>query len=440
MIVYWRILCMQTSRTCTPGVLNHKSIPAFFTLTYGILIILVGRIRSQFRINLEKKMNQGNLRFSRNGVALILLVMLIISISASVTLASSSNLVEQLEFVPASANDDVTCVDGIINGGFENSTVWVITATEYTAKYVTDPEPVHSGDWSVRTGIVNPADNRYSYSSVRQIVPIPSGTEFIKLNFWIYPQTSESESIPLKLPENPLSIDKEDAANVSDWQFVFILDRSGQELKRLIYRRQNVDAWEFHSFDISDLKNQGAIQVYFDTFNNGVDGITSMHVDDVSLDLCDGPPTQDLYGSIEGSVVLQGRSDHSGAQVCADNGSLIYCTQTDAAGAYSLDVLGGSYDVTVAKELYLNAEKQNVAVPAATTAILNPVTLLGGDTNNDCDVNILDLSFVGGRFGLSCGDTNWDDRADINIDCTINILDLSLLGGNFGNSCPVRWN
>jgi large repetitive protein len=88
----------------------------------------------------------------------------------------------------------------------------------------------------------------------------------------------------------------------------------------------------------------------------------------------------------------------------------------------------------------LDGEKLNVPVTPGTTMTLNPVTLLGGDTNDDCDINVLDLSLVGGRFGLSCGDTNWDDRADINADCTVDILDLSLLGSNFGKTCPVTWN
>jgi hypothetical protein len=385
-------------------------------------------------------MDQNTLRFSRNHLVLVLTVMLIVLISASVAFASTSSPATHPKFISTEANNAVACTEGIVNGGFEDRTGWILNATEYTASYVTTPEPVHSGTWSVRTGIVNPVYNRYSYSSVRQLVSIPSGTEYIKLNFWIYPQTSEDESIPLYLPESPLSIDREDAANVSDWQFVFILNSRGEELKRLLYRRQNADAWEFHSFDLSDLKNQGTLQVYFDTFNNGINGITSMHVDDVSMEICDGAPPQDLYGSIEGKVALQGRTDNSGAQVCADDGNSAVCTQTDAAGAYSFNVLEGTYKVTVDKELYLDGEKLNVPVTPGTTMTLNPVTLLGGDTNDDCDINVLDLSLVGGRFGLSCGDTNWDDRADINADCTVDILDLSLLGSNFGKTCPVTWN
>jgi hypothetical protein len=385
-------------------------------------------------------MNQSTFSFSRNRVAMVLFVTLIVLISASVALASSSGPGAQSESLSAPASADATCVEGIVNGGFEDSTGWILSATEYTAKYVTSPEPVHSGTRSVRTGIVNPANNRYSYSSARQMVTIPSGTENINFNFWIYPQTTEDQSIPLYLPENPLAIDEANAVNVSDWQFVFILNKNGQELKRLLYRRQNVDAWQYFSFDLSDLKNQGTLQVYFDTFNNGVNGITSMHVDDVSMQLCDGEPPVETQGSIEGSVSLQGRTDFSDVQVCAADGSATVCGQTDSAGDYSVDVPAGTYDVTAAKELYLDGEKQSVAVTAGNVSALNSVTLLGGDTNDDCAINILDLSLVGGHFGLSCGDTNWDERADINVDCNVDILDLSLLGGNFDKSCPVPWN
>jgi hypothetical protein len=381
-------------------------------------------------------MNQSGSIFSGNRLTAFLLVLFVILISASVVLASNSSPPVK----PEQTAVEVICTDGIVNGGFEDRTGWVLKATQYTASYVKAPEPVRSGEWSARSGIFDSADNRYSYSSVIQAVAIPAGTEYIQLGFWIYPQTGESESIPLYLPRDPLGINETDAVNVSDWQFVFILNAYGQELQRLLYRRQNVDAWQYHSFDISQFKNQGTIQVYFDTFNNGYDGVTSMHIDDVSMIFCDAAPPPQLNGTIEGTIILQGRSDHSGAQVCAEDGNASFCTQSDSTGAYNLVVPEGSYTVTVVKERYLDAEKINVAVVAGNTITLDPVTLLGGDANDDCEVNILDLSLVGSHFGLSCSDTGWDARADINDDCTVNILDLTLLGGNFGKSCPVPWS
>jgi hypothetical protein len=71
--------------------------------------------------------------------------------------------------------------------------------------------------------------------------------------------------------------------------------------------------------------------------------------------------------------------------------------------------------------------------------VFTTVTLLGGDANDTDIINILDLSLMGARFSISCGDPRWDDRADINDDCTVNILDLSVAGGNFLKTSPVPW-
>ena len=147
-----------------------------------------------------------------------------------------------------------------------------------------------------------------------------------------------------------------------------------------------------------------------------------------------------ITGTIAGTVNLQSRADNSGAEVCADDGSSVVCMLTDAGGNYSLAVAGGNHLVTVVLGRYLDAEKLNVPVTAGSTTSLLPVTCLGGDTNDDCVINILDLALIGGRFGSSCGDPGWDPRADINDDCTINILDLAVTGGNFGAVCPVPWS
>jgi hypothetical protein len=145
-------------------------------------------------------------------------------------------------------------------------------------------------------------------------------------------------------------------------------------------------------------------------------------------------------GTLEGTVDLQGRSDESGAEVCAwQGGGIVDCTTTDVAGFYSLSLLEGTFDVTVEMARYLDAEKTYVSVVAGDTTTLTLVKLLGGDCNDDCIINILDLSFMGFRFGSSVGDPNWDERADVNNDGTINILDLTAGGVNFNKTCPVPW-
>ena len=64
--------------------------------------------------------------------------------------------------------------------------------------------------------------------------------------------------------------------------------------------------------------------------------------------------------------------------------------------------------------------------------------LLGGDANDDCVINILDIAFMGARFGMSAVDANFDSKAEINADDSI-ILDITVAGANFMETCPVLW-
>ncbi len=56
-----------------------------------------------------------------------------------------------------------------------------------------------------------------------------------------------------------------------------------------------------------------------------------------------------------------------------------------------------------------------------------------GDITDDFIVNVFDLTFVGSRFGLTPGQTRWDEKAD---DCTedntIDVQDLDCVSENFG--------
>ncbi len=176
------------------------------------------------------------------------------------------------------------CREGIVNGGFEALDGWQLPVTVYTAAYVEPPQPVFNGAWSVRTGIVEQADNRLSYSSAVQMVTLPPDITEAKLSFHIYPQTSEPANllIPATLAEAMSGPDL-----YGDAQWVLIFDRFGSELGRLVSMRSNSQTWELREFDL--LRYAGhTIQIYFGTFNNGREGVTALFVDDVSLELCTG--------------------------------------------------------------------------------------------------------------------------------------------------------
>jgi hypothetical protein len=161
---------------------------------------------------------------------------------------------------------------------------------------------------------------------------------------------------------------------------------------------------------------------------------------DIPSTATDGQIQVTEAGVFRGIVSCQGRADHSGVLVCASPGpGAAYCALTEASGAYELWVPGGTYDIFVDMALYLNGERLAETVANSASVELPPVTILGGDANEDCIINILDLSLMGGRYGKNCGDAGWDYRADINADCTVNIQDIVLAGSNFLSSCPVPW-
>ncbi|MBL7064616.1 MAG: PKD domain-containing protein [Anaerolineae bacterium] len=175
------------------------------------------------------------------------------------------------------------CVEGIANGGFEDDSAWVIPDTDYPATYTT--AITHTGDRSMRVGIVEPGDNRYSYSSARQTVTIPAGAFSATLRFWLYPMTGESLA-KLIVPSRPLA---------GDWQYVLILNEDDQTLDTLLRQRTDDRQWVFHQFDLGAYAGQTTcgeqsrtIKLQFGVYNDGTDGVTAMYVDDVSLELCAG--------------------------------------------------------------------------------------------------------------------------------------------------------
>jgi hypothetical protein len=63
---------------------------------------------------------------------------------------------------------------------------------------------------------------------------------------------------------------------------------------------------------------------------------------------------------------------------------------------------------------------------------------LEGDVNNDCTVDVADLSLVGAAFGASPGpppSVHWNPFADLNNDGSINIVDLVVVASHFGTHC-----
>ncbi len=156
-----------------------------------------------------------------------------------------------------------------------------------------------------------------------------------------------------------------------------------------------------------------------------------------TIAITSAPPS----GDVSGKILLQGRSNHSGATAEIDPSGGPISGPTDTLGNFTITGVSlGSHSAIQAVMLgYLKAVK-----PVTVGLGSNPagtVTLLGGDANMDNFINILDLSFIAARFGQAgpvySPVAPVNTTPDINGDNVVNILDLSVTAANFGKTTQV---
>jgi hypothetical protein len=173
------------------------------------------------------------------------------------------------------------CQELIVNNNFDSTNGWQILNTHYPAGY--SNAEYHSPYRSMRTGIINPADNTSSYSDFRQVVTIPSNANHITLGMWVYPLSSETLLGSLPQPARSQYFGLEPMA--SDIQYLLILDQNQNWIDTLVWMRSNSKVWTNMSFDLHNYAGW-KIMLQWGTYNNGTGGITSMYVDDVTLQSC----------------------------------------------------------------------------------------------------------------------------------------------------------
>lgn len=134
---------------------------------------------------------------------------------------------------------------------------------------------------------------------------------------------------------------------------------------------------------------------------------------------------------VSGTVILQGRTDHSGIVVTSSSGAQ---ATTDAAGKFAVS---GGEPVSVRFGGFLSglAAPGTAAARAAATGetsanSVGTITLLAGDLNQDDVINIFDLALIAGALDTA------NAQMDLNRDGVVNILDIALIAGNFGRQGP----
>jgi len=141
-------------------------------------------------------------------------------------------------------------------------------------------------------------------------------------------------------------------------------------------------------------------------------------------------------GTVVGRVILEGRSNHSGAVVTVGGRS----ATTAANGTFTITgVPVGVHTARASKMSYLYSEKPGVLVTSGGTTTLPDVGLYGGDCSGDGIVDLFDMVIVGMAYEANPSSPHWDPRADINGDNVVNLLDLVIIGTNFEKTAPTPW-
>jgi hypothetical protein len=136
----------------------------------------------------------------------------------------------------------------------------------------------------MRTGITALVDNRYSYSDAGQVVSIPSDAETATLHTWLWPMTTESGSAPLPPTRQGSLFTYEPMAG--DVQYVLVLNQNGIWIGTLFWARFDHHGWSHYDFDMSPYIGM-TVKIQFGTYNDGLNGFSSMYADDFSLEVCD---------------------------------------------------------------------------------------------------------------------------------------------------------
>ena len=184
------------------------------------------------------------------------------------------------------------CYQKLGNRSFENNSSWVVPATEYPAGYTTTRH--YDGSRSMRAGITNSSQNRYSYSTFYQSVTIPNSADSVNLSFKYLPKSTSSLAsamepmvqmdLPLGVNMSNLQLEPQDS---NDVQYLIITDKWGNILEWKMYEYgKNSTPWLSRTFNLKSYRGH-SIRVWFGVYNNGWGGVTSMYVDDTSLVICD---------------------------------------------------------------------------------------------------------------------------------------------------------
>lgn len=187
------------------------------------------------------------------------------------------------------------------NRSFEWQGVWRIPDTAHDAGYSQDKH--FEGYWSMRTGIVSPTVNVYSYSDFSQEVTLPVSTTLtLRLHRW-----PSSGAPAVEAGANDAGVtDAVLAATTleefyralepaaADLQYAMLIERPSNKIHFLFARLDNQQAWLAESYDLTKYGGK-TVRLQFGTFNNGTGQVAAQYFDVLELQSTTPAPAPARY-------------------------------------------------------------------------------------------------------------------------------------------------
>ncbi len=200
------------------------------------------------------------------------------------------------------------CDQGIVNGDFEGNDWWTFDGVS-PADYTTDK--YHSPSRSVVTGILNGGVNVEGYSwTTSSPITLSNTATSAKLRMWLFPTSGEAANSPVAATSGMGVLGG--ATNGNDAQYVLVLDEDGTLLDTLLWINSNAQMWTYFEFNLTKYVGQ-TIKLQIGTYNDGDGGVASLHVDDVSLNVCsDIYPATPLSPAVCGNFFVNSGFESNG--------------------------------------------------------------------------------------------------------------------------------
>ncbi|MCX6047644.1 MAG: hypothetical protein NT075_21310, partial [Chloroflexi bacterium] len=246
----------------------------------------------------------------------------------------------------------VGCFNIALNGGFETDSNWICGEDPVPPYYAGGQHQAGARSMKLGHPPEDGGPDRVTYSSIRQLVTIPSNVQTAELRWWHLYQTQQAGD------PNP--------SGSSDRQEVILLAPSGKVLKVLKRVLSNETTWQQEAIDVTAFRGQ-TFYLYFNVFNDGNGARTWAYLDEVALNICYPaatttpiPPTADAAATANALAAQQTQTAQEAinASVATQAALVSQAATATAQAAINLTAIASSSIDVAATQ---TAEAQSVA-------------------------------------------------------------------------------